>query len=53
MTAIIDTPWSEEMTEAMYKAIAKGYTCNGVTGWQYVTLDNGKQIAVRFCREMN
>jgi hypothetical protein len=52
MAVIIDTGFSEEMTEAMYKAIAKGYTCNGITGWQHVTLDSGKKIGVRFCREM-
>ena len=38
----------DEQIEAMYKAIAKGLTCNGITEWQKVTLNNGREIALRF-----
>jgi hypothetical protein len=53
MSAVIDTPFSDEMSEALHIAIAKGYTCNGITTWQRVTISSGKTIAVRFCREMS
>jgi hypothetical protein len=40
MTAIIDTPWSEEMTEAMYKAIIT----NQSTEMQQITADEKPAI---------
>jgi hypothetical protein len=37
-----------EYRQALQLAIAKGLSCNGVTGWQYVQIRSGKRIAVQF-----
>lgn len=34
--------------EALYIAIVKGLTCNGVREWQTITLKDGSQVAMRF-----